>query len=278
MHYLYWNREGEKAPIVLHHGLASNARIWQFVAPRLAAAGHPVYAIDARGHGLSDKPDSGYDIETVVNDLAVYIESCRFEKPVIVGHSWGAAVALHYAARFAIGPRCPGGVCLVDGGFIQMNDGRRTWDEMRQRLTPPKLAGMHVDAFTAKLKEWNAYWNPPEDVIGIYMASFTVDENDRIAPRLTLERHLAILRGLWEYALYDDFARLRCPLLAIPAIPAEETPDERAMRLVREAGLEKLRQSAPHSVIQPMPDSIHDVPLQRPAELSEAILKWIEVG
>ena len=53
----------EKPPIVLVHGLASNAMLWQGAATALAARGHRVIAIDQRGHGLSSKPESGYDID-----------------------------------------------------------------------------------------------------------------------------------------------------------------------------------------------------------------------
>src|SRR5262249_8634210 len=57
------------APFVLVHGLASNARLWDGVAEHLHAAGHTVVVIDQRGHGLSDAPESGYDLETAVGDL-----------------------------------------------------------------------------------------------------------------------------------------------------------------------------------------------------------------
>ena len=56
----------DAAPILLLHGLASSARSWEPVAKRLAAAGHHVVAADFRGHGLSDKPDDGYDLATVI--------------------------------------------------------------------------------------------------------------------------------------------------------------------------------------------------------------------
>ena len=47
---------------VLTHGLASNARLWDGVARRLAEAGHRVVTVDQRGHGQSSKPDDGYDV------------------------------------------------------------------------------------------------------------------------------------------------------------------------------------------------------------------------
>jgi pimeloyl-ACP methyl ester carboxylesterase len=46
---------------LLVHGLSSNARLWDQVAGRLAAAGHPAYAVDLRSHGESDAPPAEYD-------------------------------------------------------------------------------------------------------------------------------------------------------------------------------------------------------------------------
>ena len=46
-------RVGEPVPFLLVHGLASNARMWDGVAQRLADAGHPVATVDLRGHGRS---------------------------------------------------------------------------------------------------------------------------------------------------------------------------------------------------------------------------------
>jgi pimeloyl-ACP methyl ester carboxylesterase len=72
LHYRDWQREeganARLAPILLIHGLASAARIWDLTAPLLASSGHRVVALDQRGHGESDKPYSGYSSEEIVAD------------------------------------------------------------------------------------------------------------------------------------------------------------------------------------------------------------------
>jgi len=284
-HYLVWNPAGEHShasddqhpacPIILHHGLASSARIWELVAPLLAEAGHPVYAIDARGHGLTDKPDDGYDFRTITSDLALLLDACQLERPLLVGHSWGASVGLAYAARFALGPRQPAGLVLVDGGLVQMDDGQTNWEETCRRLTPPKLAGMPVDEFIRRLKASNAHWQPSDEAVSVYLNSFEISAEDTIAPRLTLERHLAILRAMWEMPTHAIFAQLRCPALAIIARQGPPTNDmERAYLARREKGLEKLRQANPRARGLWMDDTVHDIPLQRPKELARAILEF----
>src|SRR4051812_39982314 len=93
--YRTWGDSGP--PVVLVHGLASSLHIWDFVAPLLAEK-FSVVAYDQRGHGLSDKPNDGYDLATMVADLEGLISELRLDKPVIIGHSWGATLALGYAA------------------------------------------------------------------------------------------------------------------------------------------------------------------------------------
>src|SRR5262249_27599103 len=73
------------APIVLVHGLASNLRLWDGVAERLNAEGHTVVAVDQRGHGRSDAPDSGYEIGTAVADLLALIQALGLERPLVAG-------------------------------------------------------------------------------------------------------------------------------------------------------------------------------------------------
>src|SRR5207248_4685095 len=73
---LYRDWGGEGQPLVLLHGLASNARIWDLVAPRLAAH-FRVLALDQRSHGLTDPAEDGYDFPSIVRDLQADRKSTR---------------------------------------------------------------------------------------------------------------------------------------------------------------------------------------------------------
>src|SRR5262245_29611956 len=97
LHVRDWSDGSGARPVVLLHGLSSNARIWDGVAPRLAAAGLWPVAIDQRGHGESEQPSSGYDFATVTSDLSHVLEALGIRAPLLVGHSWGANVALQFA-------------------------------------------------------------------------------------------------------------------------------------------------------------------------------------
>ena len=104
---------------LLIHGLASSAHIWDLVAPRLGRLGIGSVAYDQRGHGRSAKPSSGYGFEHTTADAAAVIRATGLGRPIVVGHSWGANVALELAVRH---PRLVSGAILLDGGFSSMRD------------------------------------------------------------------------------------------------------------------------------------------------------------
>src|SRR5437867_3156903 len=127
---------GNGVPFLLAHGLASNARLWTGVARRLAADGHAVAAVDLRGHGASDAPNDGYDTPTVADDVRLLIERLGWDRPVVVGQSWGGNVALELAVRHQTMLR---GVGCVDGGVTELADRFPDWETCRAALTPPDL-------------------------------------------------------------------------------------------------------------------------------------------
>jgi len=94
-HLLEW---GEGGPVVLLlHGFLEHAHAWDLVAPRLADAGHHVFALDWRGHGDSEWVGSGgyYHFADYAADLAFLVRALG-GRAVLVGHSMGATAAMSY--------------------------------------------------------------------------------------------------------------------------------------------------------------------------------------
>ena len=140
---------GGGRPFLLVHGLASNARTWDGVAARLAAAGHRAVAVDLRGHGESDAPPAGYDTLTAAADLAALSAALGLDAPVVAGQSWGGNVVLQLAADR---PGLASAVAAVDGGWIHLRDAFGTWEECLARLTPPDFNGVSAPALAARLR------------------------------------------------------------------------------------------------------------------------------
>lgn len=90
--------EGDGPPLLLIHGISSAGSVWNPIIPALAAEFTPV-AIDQRGHGASDKPESGYLYDDYIGDLDGVLDAIGLDHPLIVGHSLGGIVTLWWAAK-----------------------------------------------------------------------------------------------------------------------------------------------------------------------------------
>jgi pimeloyl-ACP methyl ester carboxylesterase len=294
LHYLHWDPKSDGQPVVLLHGLASNARIWELVVPILLKHGLNPLAYDQRGHGLSDKPDGDYGFETFSRDLAAFLDACNLENPVLVGHSWGAWVALDYAARYSIGPLAPSALVMVDGGMHQWRDDPdATWEAISRRLKPPPLAGMPLSVFLKHFQDPQRAWIPDEQATSIILGNFEIreealdadnptsggkeEDEGRIYPNLSMEHHMQILHAMWEFDIYGHYRRLHCPVLMVPAIPPEPHSREQETYVAsKRKGVVTAQQILKDLSVVWMLDTIHDIPLQKPAELGETLASFIE--
>ena len=253
--------------LLLHHGLASSQRIWDLMIPRLARR-FRVVTFDARGHGLSAKPTSGYGFDGVVEDALAVARAARLRRPVVVGHSWGASVALEFAARH---PRAVSGAVLVDGGLSAMRD-EMDWTTVKERLAPPHLAGMPVDEFRGMIGTFlGGSVEITPQIEDIVLSVMRVDRRARIRPRLSRANHFRILRAIWLHDPRVSLARLSVPALAVLARGGGDPAwDERKRRSARQA-----RRSGASMRITWI-DGIHDVPLQHPVALAARIERFAE--
>lgn len=212
LHTLVWlPRGGRRPPFLLVHGLASNAQLWHGVGRRLAEAGHPVVAVDQRGHGLSSKTDEGYDFATLTADLVAVCLALDLDRPVAVGQSWGGNVVLELGARHG---DLVAGIACVDGGQIDLSEQFSDVDTMLAALRPPPLAGMPAADLEAGLRSRAAGW--PEEGIQGQLGNFLRLPDGTVRPHLSLARHLTILRHLWEHHPKARYADVAAPCLLLP--------------------------------------------------------------
>ncbi len=97
LHY-YRTGGSNKPPIVLLHGFTDNALCWTRVAHVLEQE-YDVIMVDARGHGLSEGPTTGFSTQLQANDIAEFIQALHIERPFLLGHSMGALTASVVAAQ-----------------------------------------------------------------------------------------------------------------------------------------------------------------------------------
>ena len=275
MHIRNWGGEGR--PVVLLHGLASTSRIWDFVAPILARD-FSVIAVDQRGHGDSGKPDDGYDFATVADDTAKLLEGRGIRSPVLVGHSWGADVALELAVAR---PGLLQGIVFVDGGTIDASARYDTLDDALEQMAPPDFRGTTLAQFLQRVRS-TGQWATLIEQRGpgaeeIIMANFEVQEDDTLRAKLSRDNHLRIIRALWEHHPRELYPNVPCPVLMMPA-RQRANPDAYERTLARSDSIAAAEDLLPRSKTVWLEDSIHDVPVQRPELVAETIREHITNG
>lgn len=208
----------DATPFVLLHGVASSARTWDGVARHLAAAGHPVYAVDFRGHGRSDGPEAGYDLATCAADLAAAVERLGLSRPILVGHSLGAMVILEAVTRR---PELGQGVALVEGGLVDASVQFATLEECLAKLKLPPVGGMPAARVETYLRGANPGWS--EERLAGAMAGFEAQADGTVQWRLTPPRLESLVRSMWAQHVSELWPSVPVPALVVAADTGDAT-------------------------------------------------------
>ena len=260
--------DANATPFVLVHGLASNLRLWDGVADRLHAAGHTVVAIDQRGHGRSDAPDTGYELNTAVDDLLTAIRALGLHHPVLVGQSWGGTVVLELAWRH---PELVRGIACVDGGVTEMSRTYPTWEECLEKLTPPTLTHLTLADLEARIRAGVPHFS--DRAITAYLHCFRELPDGKIEPRLARDRHLEILRSLWEHRPSTRWGTLKVSSLLMLA----GSGDQARMAMKRRAEADAIAAGGKVRSVWFTPGH-HDLHLESPDRVADLLIEALSDG
>jgi pimeloyl-ACP methyl ester carboxylesterase len=193
-------------PVLLLHGVTSNAACWWRVGPALAASGRHVTAIDQAGHGLTGNWQGHYRFRDNADDVAGFIRAAGLDRAdlEVVGHSWGAMTA---AALPAVGYR-PASLVLLEPPTIP----HATISAMAAE--PGERTYATVDAALAALRPDHPDW-AEGDLLAKAEALTQLDE--------AAARSVVLDNGDWDGGLADlaDPAAAGIPVRVIRGDPAE---------------------------------------------------------
>lgn len=240
-------------PVLLVHGLSSNARLWDAVAGHLAAEGHPVVAVDLRGHGASAaiadvEPDATV---AAAHDLAAVCADLGWSAPVVAGQSWGGNVVLQLAAE-----RPLHGLALVDGGWLHLSDRFATLDDAWQVLAPPAFEGLTGDALRARLQSGHPGWS--SEAIEATLGNLQLHVDGTVTPWLSRERHRAIVGSMLAHRPRGLYPLIDCPVLLLVAGSGNTQAAEAAAALK-------------HAELVEFPGGDHDLHAQHPEQVASLI-------
>jgi len=257
-----WGEPGGGVPVLLLHGLSQQRLFWGPVISRLRST--PIASLDQRGHGESDTPiDADYSLSVCALDVVACLDALAWPSAVVVGHSWGGSVALRAAAAH---PERVAAAALIDGGlWTPASMGPR--DEVRARLTPPPL-GIPADRLWSMIRsgELGTHWS--DETQAALEPTFIADADGLLRTRIGLDRHMAVLDGLFDADPAADIAACSAAGTALWAVvcdprqsdaDADDPWNDLKARAVRDAA------GHPNMLVHRWPGAIHDVPLQWPA-------------
>jgi len=263
LHVRRWPGRSDKPPFLLVHGLSSNARLWDGVAVRLSALDYPVYAVDLRSHGESERPPAGYDTATAVADLAAIVTTLQLPPVVTAGQSWGGNVVVAYADAHPDQVRALAG---VDGGWIDLPDEFDSFEACAQVLHPPELDGVRELELLAFIRRVHPDWE--EWAVRATTANFRTQPDGRLCRRLAIPQHMQILRSMWDDPPGRHYPGIKAPTLLLPAVPTDPAQAARQSALVARAAA-----AIPRATVKEYPGADHDLHAQHAAAIAADLLE-----
>jgi pimeloyl-ACP methyl ester carboxylesterase len=168
--------EGSGTPLLFIHGMASHLHVWKRNIPDLASS-YRCIAIDLPGYGASSEAPFPLTLSFWVESLRAFIEALQLGKPVAVGHSMGAQIAIQAALDY---PNLFQQLILVaPAGFERFSGPERQW--FQTVITPAMIKASTIEQIRSSI-EMNFFQFPEE-------AEYLVDK------RLQINKH----RSAHEY-------------------------------------------------------------------------------
>jgi pimeloyl-ACP methyl ester carboxylesterase len=245
---IHYQQIGSGPDLVMVHGITGNLAVWHLRIVPMLSEHFRVLTYDLRGHGYSDVPPHGYSPDSMAEDLLELLDALRIERPVIVGHSYGADIALYLAARE---PERVSEVIAIESALPVLEDSRRGDDWVG----------------------WS-YWAQ-----ALEQAGHTIPDdqrsNLRYMIRATIDLPKQLLRLLEETSLPEDYRQVGT--LDLERIQSLQTPVV-LMYANQSAFLptfEYLSEHLPdvHPVLLPQTEWGHFGPLEQPEAVAGAIVE-----
>ncbi len=216
LHYLDWGGSGPA--LLFLAGLGCTAHIFDRFAPRFVDQ-FRVLALTRRGHGESDYPDTGYDIDTLTEDIRQFMDALKIEQAILVGHSMAGMELSRFTA---LHPQRVLKLIYLDAAFDYASPAYKALQARNplRSLQPPGVNADYysIEDYTAFLKHaypgLAAIWNEVLDVEVMQSVKFTPEGKvvDKMSP--TIE---AALRDMLD-TYSPELSQIRAPTLSFFAL------------------------------------------------------------
>ena len=266
MRYLDWGGDG---PMLLAlHGLASSGHWYDLVAPLLRDR-FRIIAPDQRGHGQTTNAPTGYDWQSLSDDLAALLDLLEAPEVFVIGHSWGGHVSSNFAAHY---PQRVKRQVMIDGGFL---DGRLfpepTWEGFSTRLSPRNVSGGREEFLDRLRTQMAAFWN--SDIERIVQTMVYEDEHGMIQDILRPENQAQVIRAMWDDPCSKTLLLVECPTLMVPAGPMPDRANSEYSQM-RQRMVAAAAAALPNGRVRWIMETVHDIGYDKPEELAAVIAEF----
>ena len=290
LHYLDWGGNGDI--ILFLAGMGCNAHVFDDLAPRFVDNFH-VMALTRRGHGESDHPETGYDIDTLTEDIRHFLDVFGIEKVILAGHSMANVELSHFNALY---PERVDKLIFLDAAYDRHSETYKNMVENSpwKKFQPP---GLDVDYYTeeeyfAAMKRaypsFTLIWT--EAMIQQSPHEIVKTLEGKIVDKMSDTVSKAIMDTLTSYALED--ANIKVPTLAFFSISkglnslSDEWMTDEQKALIREhvekredpwtrESIDLFRQNVPHARIVEIPRGHHYCFIQQEELVYEEMRKLL---
>ncbi len=246
-HELYVKDWGTGRPVILLHGWPLSSDTFDDLSLAIADAGMRAVAYDRRGFGRSEQPWTGYDYDTLADDLAAVIEATGADTVSLLGFSMGGGEVARYMSRHG-GAKVESAILVSSVTPLMLKtadnpDGvdKSTFDEM--------LDGMRTD----RAKFWSTFF---KQFYGVGLVSQPVSDevlewSRNIAMQASLHATLECAKAFATTDFRDDLRSFRVPTLIIHGTSDKTVPIDITGRKVAEAVRDSLLieyDGAPHGL------------------------------
>jgi 3-oxoadipate enol-lactonase len=197
---IYWDEQGQGAPILLIMGLGYPSSLWHRARPVLAQRYRTV-AFDNRGVGLSDVPSGPYSIASMASDAAVVLDAAGVSDAHIFGVSMGGMIAQEFALQYPKRTRSLILGCTSPGGPSAVRAEKKVADILMAR-------GMTLEQAREAILPYTYDAATPREKI---------EEDLSLRRRWlpSLEGYMAQLQGILAWEAYSRIAQITAPTLVI---------------------------------------------------------------
>ena len=188
LHYLEF--EGKKPTMILMHGLTANAHAFDGLIAAGLSPAFNVLAVDLRGRGETDAPETGYTMKEHAADIIGFMDALNIEKLILAGHSFGGFLAVYIAKFF---PTRVDKLILMDAAANMHPNTKEMLGPALGRLGHPFAS---FDAYLEKVKAapYLTFW---DDHMEKYYRADVKDNDDGTVTCIPQMAHMmeAVLKG-----------------------------------------------------------------------------------